>query len=97
MKNKVWTEDEDNILIDNYESFKSLDKKSRFELLAQLLTGKTAKECYYRAKELRLKKKGADYARDKSKVLTSLNDRVIRDLKISSGVRKFLTTKIGGN
>lgn len=84
-------------MIDNYESFKSLDKKSRFELLAQLLNGKTARECYNRVKELSLKRKGADYAKDKSKILTSMNDRVIRDLKISSGIRKFFGTKIGSN
>jgi hypothetical protein len=59
------------------------------------LVGKTPRECYNRAKELGLKKKGADYARDKSKVLTSMNDRTIRELKISSGIRKFFAAKIG--
>lgn len=30
----VWTEDDDSILIDNYDQFKGLGKKTCFELMA---------------------------------------------------------------
>lgn len=46
----------DEILIQNYKDFKDLGTKSCFELLAALIPGTTAKQCYKRGKLLKLKK-----------------------------------------
>ena len=45
------------MLIENYQNFAALDKKVRFKYLAELVGGgKTYKDCYNRAKLLKLKK-----------------------------------------
>ena len=59
----VWTQDKDALLIDNYEQFKELPKRERFEYLATLITNKSPKECYRRAKILKIKSLGKDGAR----------------------------------
>lgn len=51
-----WTQKQDEILIENYQNFANLEKKSRFRFLAELVgSGKTYKDCYNRAKLLKLK------------------------------------------
>lgn len=51
-----WTQKQDEILIENYQNFANLEKKSRFTFLAELVGGqKTYKDCYNRAKLLKLK------------------------------------------
>jgi len=51
-----WTQKQDEILIENYQNFANLEKKSRFTFLAELVgCGKTYKDCYNRAKLLKLK------------------------------------------
>lgn len=51
-----WTQKQDEILIENYQNFANLEKKSRFTFLAELVgSGKTYKDCYNRAKLLKLK------------------------------------------
>ena len=54
---KQWTQTQDEVLIENYQNFAALDKKVRFKYLAELVGGgKTYKDCYNRAKLLKLKK-----------------------------------------
>jgi hypothetical protein len=38
-----WTQDKDEVLINNYSQFESLGKKACFEMLAMLLEGTTAR------------------------------------------------------
>jgi hypothetical protein len=62
-----WTQEQDDILIDNYQQFSSLPKKERFMMLAELVGGgKTYQEVHKRAKQLKVKK--AD--REKSKAIS---------------------------
>jgi len=74
-------------LIENYQNFSSLEKKSRFTFLAELVGGgKTYKECYKRAKLLKLKKGTVAQAKEISSNLLSrqgehesLKERLVRD------------------
>jgi len=66
-----WTQEKDEVLINNYRNFESLGKKSCFELLAALIPGMTAKECYYRGKALQLKKLSAEDSLQLSRKLIS--------------------------
>ena len=59
-----WTQEQDNTLIDNYEQFKDLGKKKCFTFLSTLIGGKLPKECYKRAKILKLIKHGTAAARE---------------------------------
>jgi hypothetical protein len=61
---KVWTQEEDNILIDNYDNFKDLDTKKCFSFIAAIIEGRKPKECYKRAKLLKLIKLGTSAARE---------------------------------
>ena len=56
---KQWTQNEDEILIDNYPQFRDLDKKLCFKMLAEMLGTKSGKDCYKRAKVLKLKESDA--------------------------------------
>jgi len=77
------------VLIENYQNFASLEKKSRFTFLAELVGGgKTYKDCYNRAKLLKLKKGTMAEAKEISTNLLSkvggenhqsLKDRLVRD------------------
>lgn len=58
-----WTQEQDEILIENFQQFSSLDKKTRFTFLAELVQTKTPKECYLRAKLLKLKDNTLDEAK----------------------------------
>jgi hypothetical protein len=51
-------------LIDNYEQFKDLGKVKCFEFLAHLIDGKKARQCYNRAKLLKLISSGVGAARE---------------------------------
>jgi hypothetical protein len=52
--------------------FKDLDKKKCFEFLAELIGGgKKPKQCYKRAKLLKLTVEGAAVARERSNLLNS--------------------------
>ena len=52
-----WTQEQDEILIENYQQFSSLPKKERYMVLAELVGGnKTFQDCYKRAKILKVKK-----------------------------------------
>lgn len=67
-----WTQEQDEILISNYETVKQLDKKHRYEFLSSLLQNKkSAKDCQKRCKQLKLKqgKGNLDLARGISKSL----------------------------
>ena len=69
---KQWTQKQDDILIENYQNFASLEKKSRFTFLAELVGGgKTYKDCYNRAKLLKLKKGTVAEAKEISSNLLS--------------------------
>lgn len=68
---KVWTQEQDNILIDNYEQFKELGPKPCFELMSELIPGKNPKQCYRRAKLLKLMEQGVASAREISHQLFS--------------------------
>lgn len=53
----LWTQEQDEILIENYQQFSSLPKKERYMVLAELIGGnKTFQDCYKRAKVLKVKK-----------------------------------------
>lgn len=61
---KKWTREQDEILITNYEQYKEIPSKTmRFEALARLVSGKTARQCYERASLLKLKKDDMDQAK----------------------------------
>ena len=69
---KQWTQKQDQVLIENYQNFASLEKKSRFTFLAELVGGgKTYKDCYNRAKLLKLKKGSVAEAKEISSNLLS--------------------------
>ena len=60
-----WTQKQDEVLIENYQNFANLEKKSRFTFLAELVGGqKTYKDCYNRAKLLKLKNGTIDQAKE---------------------------------
>lgn len=81
-----WAQEQDEILIENYASLANLEKKSRFTFLAELVGGgKTYKDCYNRAKLLKLKNGTVDAAKEISRGLlskqgenTNLKDRLVR-------------------
>ena len=67
-----WTQKQDEILIENYQNFANLEKKSRFTFLAELVGGgKTYKDCYNRAKLLKLKNGTIEGAKEISSNLLS--------------------------
>ena len=67
-----WTQKQDDILIENYSQFASLEKKPRFRFLAQLVgDNKTYKDCYNRAKLLKLKNGTVAEAKEISNSLLS--------------------------
>lgn len=66
-----WTQEKDEILINNYRNFESLGTRSCFELLAALIPGTTAKGCHHRGKQLQLKKLSAEEAMKLSRSLIS--------------------------
>ena len=67
-----WTQKQDDVLIDNYQTFATMEKKSRFTFLAELVGGgKTYKDCYKRAKLLKLKNGTLDEAKGISHSLLS--------------------------
>ncbi len=74
-------------MIENYQNFASLEKKSRFTFLAELVGGnKTYKDCYNRAKLLKLKKGSVAEAKEISSNLLSkpgehqsIKERLVRD------------------
>ena len=81
-----WTQKQDEVLIENYQNFANLEKKSRFTFLAELVGGqKTYKDCYNRAKLLKLKNGTIDQAKEISSNMLSkkgdhqsLKDRLVR-------------------
>ncbi|CDW80133.1 UNKNOWN [Stylonychia lemnae] len=91
----VWTEEQDNILIDNYDQFKALGSKMCVEFLAQLLDNKTPRECYERIKALGLKDKGAQEAKQQSRLLNQQQNESLNTAKIAISVKQFLMQKIG--
>ena len=53
------------MLIDNYQTFATMEKKSRFTFLAELVGGgKTYRDCYERAKALKLKNGTVEEAKE---------------------------------
>ena len=76
------------MLIENYQNFAALDKKVRFKYLAELVGGgKTYKDCYNRAKLLKLKKGSIEQAKEISSGLlakansedkSGLKDRLVK-------------------
>jgi len=89
----VWTQDEDALLIDNYEQFKELPKRERFEYLATLITNKSPKECYRRAKILKIKSLGKDGARQISQQLFLEKKGDITRAKVAFALKQFLSVK----
>ena len=85
-----WTQDKDEILINNYAQFESLGKKACFEMLAMLLEGTTARQCYDRGKQLGIKKLSADEARERSRKLLSEESKQLTDKKVAFAVQKFI-------
>ena len=79
----TWTQEMDEILIGNYMSFESLGAKSCFELLSGLVKGTTARECYNRGKELKLKKLSEEECRSRSLKLISEANHHLKDKKAS--------------
>jgi len=73
----------DDILIGNYKSFESLGTKSCFELLSGLVRGTTARDCYNRGKELKLKKLSEEECRSRSVKLISEANHHLNDKKAS--------------
>jgi hypothetical protein len=89
----VWTQDEDALLIDNYEQFKELPKRERFEYLATLIANKSPKECYRRAKILKIKSLGKDGARQISQQLFLEKKGDITRAKVAYALKQFLSVK----
>lgn len=74
---EMWTQEQDDILIDNYEQFCSLPKKERYMVLAELVgAGKTYQDCYKRAKALKLKKANKEISKALSNKLIGANKQV---------------------
>ena len=81
-----WTQKQDEILIENYQNFAALERKSRFTFLAELVAGgKTYKDCYNRAKLLKLKNGTVAEAKEISNNMLSkqgehqsLKDRLVK-------------------
>ena len=79
---KQWTQQQDQILIDNYVQFSSLSKKDRYKMLATLVGEKTYKECYERAKQLKLKSGDVVAAKEISHELLSKQARSTKNLLV---------------
>lgn len=92
-----WTQDKDEILINNYKQFESLGKKSCFSLLSQLIPGTTPKECYYRGKQLKLKSSNEEDARTLSRKLIGEASHTFTDKKVAIALQKFINAKIEKN
>ena len=91
---KVWTQEQDNILIDNYEQFKELGPKPCFELMCELIPGKNPRQCYRRAKLLKLMEQGVAVAREISQQLFSEKQGDIVKAKGALAMKHFLNAKI---
>ena len=68
-----WTEQLDLVLIENYKDFESLGKKQCFDILGQLVSI-PYKECYKRAKLLKLVDSGNDDLEKCKKISADLNE-----------------------
>ena len=77
-----WTQEKDEILINNYKSFENLGTKGCFELLAALIPEMTANECYKRGKQLKLKKMTAEESKAISKSLLSDHQSNLNERKV---------------
>ena len=89
-----WTQEKDDILINNYAGFESLGKRACYEMLAMLIPGTTAKQCYTRGKELKLKKVTADEARVRSRKLIGEQSKQVVDKKVMFALQKFILQKL---
>ena len=87
------TQEQDNTLIDNYEPFKELGNKRCFTYIAQLIDGKKPKECYSRAKILKLIKLGPAAAKEISQQLFQEKKGDISRAKIAFALKQFLSAK----
>ena len=92
-----WTQEKDEILINNYAGFKDLGKKACYEMLHMLIPGTTAKMCYHRGKKLGLKKLSAEEAMQKSRTLISEQSTSLSDKKILFALQKFVLAKLEQN
>lgn len=85
-----WTQEKDELLINNYPNFESLGKHACYEMLAMLLPDTTARSCYERGKKLHLKKVSADEARQRSRKLISDQSHNLTDKKVVFALQKFI-------
>ena len=86
-----WTEEEDNVLINNYEQFKDLGIKKCFIFMSQLLEKKSPKQCFKRAKILKLIKHGATVAREISQQLNLEKAGELTSAKVAISLKQFMT------
>jgi hypothetical protein len=90
-----WTQDKDEILINNYSNFISLGKKGCFEMISMLIEGTTAKQCYERGKELGLKKLSVEECRARSmKLVSEHKTSSFSNKKVLYALRKFVLSKL---
>ena len=78
----MWTQEQDDILIENYQQFNSLPKKERYMVLSELVgSGKSYQDCYKRAKALKLKKADKEVSKAISCKLLGANKAVSEQVK----------------
>jgi hypothetical protein len=85
-----WTSAQDDILIQNYESYKEISSKTmRFEALARLVLNKTARQCYERASTLKLKKGDMLASKAISDQLQQKEDQAEKDSQVALSLKKL--------
>jgi len=91
-----WTEDEDKIIIDNFETFNSTEGIEVYEYLAQILpeANKDAKEVKRRCKQLKIATNGTKEALERSKQLHCNDLKRLKAMKLIAASRKFFLHKI---
>ena len=95
-KEVKWTEDEDKIIIDNFETFNSTEGIEVYEYLAQILpeANKDAKEVKRRCKQLKIATNGTKEALERSKQLHCNDLKRLKAMKLIAASRKFFLHKI---
>ena len=92
-----WTQEKDEILINNYPGFKDLGKKACYEMLHMLIPETTAKMCYHRGKKLGLKKLSAEESMQRSVKLLGEQQVQMSDKKVLFALQKFVLSKMEHN
>jgi len=82
------------VLISNYEGFKDLGTVRCFGFLSTIIDKKTAKQCYKRAKILKLIKHGTAAAREISQQLNQEKSQELNKSKVAISLKQFITHKL---